>query len=468
MKHLLLLLYSILFVQTRAGIDFQLYYNFNHCANCNAQFDLLKNIDPTIKKTFFFTKNSQSYLDEFLKDHDFKKSDYTIQFVNDNFFECKKINCVQQLYESYCLVFYGEGKKDSFLLKELSLKLKSLLNATALTNQTITLPDSITLSDRFQFSVHKNIINFLDETLNKNVTLLLNPEMTKIEKALVIKRDIFKPSQFLNIACFDTTIYRKFYPVIKSIGKHVPAISKTFITDSTINLMLSFSYPEIINTDSNITMKLFLFTKSLRTNQNTLFCLQKDGYSSINKLPENYTINNIQPFLINSQKIYFSIAKWEDTIDRDLLAEYELKSNQIDFKKIIKNKFQSVPNKKRKLGYDLNRYVNSDFYFTNNYPYFFNYKTNEQFVLDEKDFLVESHSEYFIIDVLSADDKLFVLVVYGADKKVLKFSYDSKSKKIINKKEVKLNPNEDFNYLRFINSNTYLNYENKKIRIFTD
>jgi hypothetical protein len=463
MKHLFLFLNLFLFHNSNASTELHLYYNFDHCANCNSEFELLNKIDSKIKKTLFVTEKSASFIDEFLQNHHFNKSDFNIKYLKNNFFECKKINCTLPLYESFCLVIFENGNKDSFALKQLSYRLKTLSTSKSTIARIINLPDSIKISNRFQFSVTNRTINFLDETLNKNISLFLNPELNNIEKAIIIKHANFKSAYFLKIACFDTSNYRKFLPVLRSIGKQSPEIGKAFITDSTINLMLSFSYPEIINTDSNITLKLFLYSKNFKNNQSSLICVKKDGYSTKNHLDHNYTINNIQPFFIYNKKAYFSVANWLDSLDRDLLAEYDLINGQLEYKNIVPNRVKYIPNKKKKLGYDLNRYVNNNFYFVNSYPYFFDYKTNQQLIFDPNTFIHEGEQDYFISDVKKVEENIQVLCVYK--KEVIQYTFNALTQKLVEKKNLSIDRNLSTDYIRYIGENKCILFDSNKIHI---
>jgi len=472
---------SLLFITANlwSNVTLNIYYNSYSCSNCNISFNLLRNVNPKVEKILFLLEKNKPYEDEILIKYNFQTTDFKINYLDDDHFTCKKKPCKEIMFESYCLLIAGQTKIDSFLLKHLSEKIKFInsefelidyqntltvapasmtsktfiLNkinnriSTLPTSYSITIPDSIKLSDQIQFTRSNGIINLRDQLLNKNVTLFLNADYTKIDKILLVKGESFKPKPFMKLNCFDTIEYKKCFPVLKKQGAHIIKIETAYVNDSTINLFLNCTFPIIKGNDTLFDMKYFIYTKNFKNDRTSLLCLKT------NQLAKGFWLSSL-PFFIVANKAYISVRNYDEGDEKNVLAEYNILNGQLEFEKILENKAGIIKNNRKAEGIDLNKYVNAEFYFVNTFPYLYDYKNKAEFIFPEKDFFTDKSQEYYINDILRVNNRIYLLVILGKD--VYTLIYDASTKLLVEKKKLPIDQKYDTNLIRFNNEYSYI------------
>ena len=476
-----------------------IYLNTNDCINCNNIFTYVKKIDKSITKNLYLSKENQEITDDILKNYELKRSDFNISYLPSDFFNCKS-NCPLPVYPSYCTFYQNQRRVDSFLLKLLPQKVP-VLNKSVSPQQNnskntkeegpksgssvnksppqpgtsedlsgFQIPDSIKFSSQAELFVNDTIINILDRLLKKNVTLFVNSNYTKIKKIIILKSESFKPGVFMRLNCFDTAFYRGCYPMLTSLAGNFPKIESAYITDSTIKLMLGVTYPRYPNlkttdslmlqrnkkfklTDTIMDSKYFIYSKNFITNKNNLTCIENNSFSD-----GKYWLLSL-PFYFNNNKLYVSIRSLTQPNDPNFLVELN-PGMTWNYSRIIENTLK--PDIQQPKNYVLNRVLNPNFYFANTIPYFLDFKKNEEFLFNKEDFM-DQGKQFYITDVVSYNNKMYVLVNYGNS--LVRFILDPKTKKVLEKNKIADTKESERIHIRFITHQSYLIMDGKKFYV---
>jgi len=465
MKHLFFgflfsCLTSVLF---SVNTTLDIYYNTNMCRNCNLYLTYLKKIDPQIQKRFFISESSKDVIDELLSEYGLTSKEVTVSFIHADHFKLKQTN---KQIESYCIVNKNNTKIDSFLLSELSKKI-GFLNATTtfLTADkskwdSIIIPDSIKISNRIRIFNHGDILNISDYLLNRNTSLFIDPSSNKIVKSIIIKSNEFYPQLFLKTNCTDTVMYKAMFGLLKAIGSDKPKIESAFVNDTSISLYIGFPSPLAIkNTiDTNIINRVFFYSRNFKTNRSTLNWVVDDGL--IPTLENEYIINNVFPFYLYKEAFYYSVYSEKNPLDKNFISKHTKKGDKIFFEKILRSKintWEPIMNFENS-----NKSTNSNFYFLNSYPYFYDYTKNEEFTILPS-ILNPEKLNFYINDVIRNGNQIKLIVILNEIPYL--FVIDYTTKKIIEKSKIETK-NKSVEFLRFHNSNEYFLIDKKTIYRF--
>jgi|GEM_PF-3440953 len=492
------------FLPLNCQVKLDIYYNPDDCKNCNNVLNSIKDLSTDVNKFFYITKDSENIIEEVFQNMGFDQKKYKINYLPNNFFQCKRKDCISPVLSSYCLFSEGSIKADSFLLKNLPGRisylnsiserekdkssnggkpLNNLLNSSqnivSSGNQSnhlsIDIPDSIKISNRCKLFVRDSIINIYDFQLNKNVTLFLNQDFTFIKKIIVIKMRGINPQIFLRSECLDTAFYKNTYAIISRTGHHVPSVGSVFVSDSTINLLLSLTYPRYpdpntydslrlnnknskfsIN-DTILDMKYFVYTRNFSTNKTRLHCINKISYAR-----DEYWILSL-PFIFEKDKLFASIHSWNNPADANFLGEFELTNNRFEYKGLRSNDNKNIKIENLRKNQILQRDVNSNFYFTTSLPFVFDYKRNKDFLFDKNEFNI--NEEIFINDVIGDKDKLYFIV--SENGQFFKYTLNTKTKKREGKTAIQLDMPDGPKELKFLDINKYLFLNGNKLYIIS-
>lgn len=478
----------------------EIYFNVDDCTNCNNLIRFTNNIETGIDKIFWLCGENKTVVNEIFQNFGVSPTDFEIKYLPNDFFQCKKSNCVTRVLSSYCVFIDRSEKKDSFSLKELPEKIKVLkrnnwnnqnhfyglesssdsirslaVNVSKLHGTLVLLPDSIKISKRTNVFIKDSTINIFDQRLNKNITLYLNSNFSRIKKIHQIKGNNLDVNSFVATNPFDTTFYRGLYPRFKSMGVHLPKIESVFINDTTINLMVNLTYgryPDPKTTDSlrlkrkvkplaiNDTiadMKYFFYSENIRTNKFQVRYMDKMSYEN----SEYWALG--LPFILVHDKLLASVHSYSKPNSEVLLAEFKVKNDRVEFTSTHINSTKNIRTNSLADKQIMFRDINSNFYFTASVPFFYDFKKNEDFLLDEKDF--NSEDKLHILDVIRDKEKLLILVSEGD--KIFKYTFNYSTKKKEEKMQLDLDlPAKEIN-IRFLETDKYLILDSDKLQILT-
>ena len=495
-----LILFSSIILNGKEKLE--IYFNSDDCSNCNNIIRCIRNLDGQINKFFYLTIDNEAIVDEVFKNLDLSPKDFNIKYLPGDFFQCKKKGCPTSVIPSYCVYSDISGEKDSFSLKELpgkisflkknkwqnkenlqynSYEIKKNLNqspsnltdAQKLNDLSLLIPDSIKISKSIRVFVRDSIINILDLLLNKNVTIQLNTNFSKLKKITVINGNDLNPGPFMALDCFDTAFYRGAYSRLKLLGQHLPKLVSTFVSDTTINIMLNFYYVRYPNpnsldsfrlhrkvhplslNDTIIDIKYFMYSKNIKTNKSRLQCISNMSFEN-----NKYWLISL-PFFFEKSKLYASIRNSDKPNDEAFLGEFIIQNNRLEFSSLHKNTTKDLKIESLSKNQILNRDVNSDFYFTTSMPFIFDFVRNEDFLLDKNDFNLTE--PIFIKDVLRNNSKIYLLVLEG--EQVFCYTFDDKTKKREDKKLINAELKAKQINIKFLSSNKYLIMDGNTLQI---
>lgn len=484
---------------------FEIYFNVNDCVNCNNIIRITKSIDTEIVKFFYLTKDNSPIVEEIFKNLDLQLSDFKVNYLPNDFFLCNRKDCRTSVLASYCIFFDEVGKKDSFSLKELPEKIMflkknkwkkdvsfdsrpnasndSIYSSTSnltyiqkLNNTSLLIPDSIKISKRATIFIKDSIVNILDQLLNKNITLFLNTNFSEIKRIVLVKINDLDPKLFIAANCFDTTFYKGLYPWLKTKGMHTGKLQSTFITDTTINLMLNLSYgryPDPSTQDSLrlqrkehpltlhdtiVDMRFFIYTKNFKTNRLQMQCISETSYEK-----NKYWLLGL-PFFIDKNKLFASVHSWDNPNSDIFLGEFKKMNNQFVFNRLHTNTTKNIQIEHLRKNQIPYRDANSNFYFGAAIPFFYDFRKNEDFLLDKNDFNL--NEKIFIRDVFRDGNTLCLLVSEGDQ--IFRYTFNYNTKKREDKKLLDLQlPAKEIN-IKFLEANKYIMLDGDKLQILTN
>ncbi len=448
------------------SINLNIYLNTNQCTNCNIALNALRKLSDEVVKSVYFLESNKAASEELMEDYSSLKS-LRLRYFSKELNPFKSANTL-----SYCVLFDGSSKIDSFELKNLFAKVESInalvriKNPNLVLKSKIPIPDSIKLSDRLKVFVYKQHFSICDYLLNKNVTLTFNENFSQINNVLQIKGSAFKPYPFLKSGIVDTTLYRMKYADIKYVGKTKPEINSSYLTDSLMYLFLTFPCVIKVNKDTGIGGKFFLYSKNLFTRKSELFAIQEDQLPSF--LNEEYFISNISPFYVESGKVFFSLYQENLKKENHFLAEYTGSGNRITFKSLVNHKISDSTYLNTDFG---NTQIflsecNSSFYFATYQPLVINTKTNVRYNFEK--ILDKGFEHNLLIRDVSNIDKDLIRLLIKANNMEKCLVYDTKKKSLVSETVIKPLLNVNMESLKFIDGNTLIAFdtENKNILIF--
>ncbi len=378
------------------------YLNLRDCATCNNYMYRLKEIK--IQKNIFVLKSDSNAIMELLANYELPKN-IQVYYLEDNFFTKTK-----QFVQSYCLLRNGFNQIDSFSLSSLPKNISSINSKYGLEANLplgLTIPDSIKFSTRTFINVNKNILTILDYTLNKNVTFILSEDLTKIEKVIQIKGTSFKSEHFNNNSYFNAKFYNGFYNELKAYGKHYPQLERSFITDSTINMIVTLPYPWILGKDTAIGALIYLYQKNFVRNKSQLLHIEdiEKDYSKA----EHY-LSNVDAFFIDGNTINLSVFNIDEKKERFILANFKRLDNQLIFNNYIDKKIQQKELTDFPFINTSAKFANTQFYYYSSFALLYNIKSKQFF--NAHTLLTQLlKTKYFIIDVIENEQKDIEMLV---------------------------------------------------------
>lgn len=441
-----------------------IYYNTNMCRNCNLYLTYLKKVDPQIKKRLFISESSKDFIDELLDEYKLSTQDLTVSFISANHFTLKQTN---KQIESYCIVSSNSVKTDSFLLSELGKKINQLNTKKTFPSSekskwdSIAIPDSIKISNRIRIFNSGNTISISDYLLNRNTSLFIDPSKNRIVNSIIIKSNEISQSSFLRTNCTDTVMYKAMFGLLKAIGSDKPKIESAFVNDSSISLYIGFPCPLAIkNTiDTLIINRVFFYSKNFKTNRSYLNWVVDDGL--IPTLEKEYIVNNVFPFYLHKEAFYYSVYSEKNAMDKNFISKHNKKGDKIYFEKILRSKIENwEPDKNFE---NSNKSTNSNFYFMNSYPYFYDFTKNEEFAISPA-LLNPEKLNFYINDVVRNDSQIKLIVLLNEVPYL--FVIDYQTKKIIEKSKIDTK-NKSAEYLRFYSPKEYFLIDKKNIYRFS-
>jgi len=463
-------------------------------------FNAIKELNAGINKIFFTTRDTEHVIDEVFQDMGLGKNTSELKYLSNNFFQCKQKDCITPVLSSYCLLLDGTAKKDSFLLKTLprkiaylnseyeknksvhgskSLSVPSTYSSSLRSDEdqakyyTIDIPDSIKISNHCKLFIRDSIINIHDFQLNKNVTIYLNHNFKTVKKIMVIKMKDINASSFMKSECIDTAFYKSVFPRIHRMGIDVPSIASTFISDSTVSLMVTLlcpRYPDPNTFDSLrlnrktskftvhdtiLDMKYFIYSQNLTTNKIKIQCINKVAYQE-----DKYWILSL-PFILEKNKLFASIHNWDNAKDENFLAEFKLTNNIFEFKHLRVNNNKNIKIENIKAKETLQRDINSNYYFTTALPFVFDYRKNKDFIFDKNEFLVSD--KLYIHDVFGVGEKIYFIASENAQ--YFHYTLNINTGKRESKTQINLDISTKSKEIKFLDANRYLLLDGNKIYI---
>lgn len=423
-----------------------IYPNFNDCLNCNIGINFLKDINDTFQLCFKIPISQRNFANEMLASYELNKK-YDIKYI-----ESKNLKNKTQ-----CSFYYKNRLLDSFPLSEIQDRKIFFSNILKL-NQNI-LNDTLKISDRAIFQLNNFNLIATDYNLNKVIFSSINNKFQNF----VIEGKMFNPILFLKLGNIDSLYYYKNFKTLKYIGKTIPHIDLSYLTDSTLYLLLSFSYPEEgLNNTLNVKQKFYVYERNIFTKTKKLKYLKDIELRNIT----NHTLflDNLMPFFVKNNNYffenhnlsdysksiwYYSCFKDADTLKyKNSFYRLPIDSNlQLKYKKQIS---ESMVNS------------NKDFIFFSNFPLFHNTTSNKTYFIES--YLKEIEKFYFI-DVIENIDNICILLKNSND--YFKIELNKTNFKLINKIKIKINEFENEESIKFINNKSFfvLNKNNIDYRI---
>ncbi len=438
-----------------AQVALRIYPDFNNCINCNTYLHFVKEINSNVSRVMYVEKSKQSFLSELLSQYGFTNN-YTVvnRGISKNKVETKG---------SLCALYDGKMKIDSFALEKLPSKIGfiNFISTKINSSKLITLNDSLKLSTRYEVNYTTNSYITVDYLLNKAIYLRYDKQLN-VEKKTIIDGQAFNPRLFLKLGNIDSTFYKKEYASLKYVGKHLPHIEFSYLKDSMLYLMLTFPYALPNKEGIIIDSKLFLYQRNVYTDARKLIYI-KDIYLE-KFINQQVNINNSAAFYILDSSYYFSIANYVTGASKAFLAKYYLDSDTLKYDSNYKIfNMDSLQFRTYQINVNESLYsTNEKFYFGNSFPYIYNYLKGEGFYLKE---LQNAQITNYILDVKSIDDNYLSVFINKNNKGYFLILIDSKTKKIIREKELKIPETIDKASLRLLNANSIIALDVSKTQL---
>lgn len=469
MSNLFKLLLAVLSPALLAGnLRLDLYINTNQCFNCNIALNTLNYLHEDIIKNVYFPEANMAASEELMENYSSVKNLH-LKYFNEENSPFKNFS-----HKSFYLLYNNGSLSDSLELNSLfanyhkiNILVKPPFKSFVLKKK-IALPDSIKLSDRLAIFVKNKQVCVSDYILNKSVVITLSNDNSAITKVLQIKGSSFKAQAFLKSGIVDTAVYRIVYKDLKFLGKTKPQVDMSYLTDSSLCLLLSFPCGIVrpVEKDTGIGGTLFLYQKNLYTHKSKLYSIPEDRIPGF--ITEEYYIANMSGFYINKNKVCFTLFQEHMKKQNRFLAEYEFTHDKLKFKSLLPHQVSDSTYFNTDFG---NTQVfltssNSRFLFAQYQPVIVNTTNNAFYYLESGLKLKDKHSLHLIDVWQSGENNLYLLI--EKDKKLKCIEFDIVKNAVISETWLPNNPELNPESARFSDKETITVFDksNKNILLF--
>lgn len=421
----------------------EIYIGTGECANCYQSFSALGSLMNYQKDVFIFREDSAviTEMTENFKIPPDTRFNYLTHSIGS---------------KSYCKVYVAAVLKDSFPFSVLSYKINYL---NQLSNYSyykkVHFPKSLVLNkSRLDILVSGNAVNIYDYILGKSVYFKIPEIKDSVSQFSEFKGSQFGHRAFLKYGAIDTTFYLNTYSILKQMNMAEPRIERSYINDTSLNLILNLRYPTLNKHDANDTMimsALFLFQMNLQNSKKQLRYLE--GTLELNEKSGGiYLFNQNLPFYFRNSNVLFSLYNIkEDKRPSKLLSVWGLKSKE-RYAFIEYDSFTT--SEKQEQEFKLNdKYflINNKFYFNPTLSIIKEYQTNTHYELNG---IVKDKEQSFCNDI-TFQNNIFRALVYT--EKVLElYEYDYRLKRITQTKKIPVPEGCLINSVKFFDFNTIL------------
>lgn len=411
----------------------ELHLGLNECVTCYAvltNFSAIKNYE----KMIVVSKQDSASASEFLEAYSISP-DIKFKYVD------KVV-----LGESYCLVYDGESKLDSFPFRMLPNKFYLKPKTTDKIQRLKLPPGFIINKSRVSVAVNGRSISYFDYALNKVIFLEFNQKFDSIVKVFVIKGSGMNTREFINSGRIDTAIYNSIFSWLKSVGKSDPHIESMFVNDTIMTLLLNFPSPRISGRNANDTIidfGFFIYDKNLVNGKSTIKFVEHE--SLLNPYKFKYGIKNGRPIYRTKSGLHISITDFQKRdANINLLSQWKstkttyifdrLNDISIDTQYYIKNEVEN---------FFVNR--NKDFYFNTILTMVLD--INEGRIINSETIHVKGENQY-ALDLCKFNGKILMLIKSSGTTVEL-WTYDPTTDKITDKRPIDLPSDCDATNLKF-------------------
>lgn len=432
--------------------------DLSDCLNCNLGMHSLKFIDSTTRKIFLVKENEKTFFNEYIKQYGITGA-YKIETI--------KAQTKKNKRGTYCFFYLNNTLADTFSIKILPTKTNELNSINTSEQKMIglvELKDSLILSNRINVIFNQGTWTATDYLLNKTVCLKFDRFLQKEGDRIVIESKSFPARPFLKFNFADTVTYKKELYTLKYLGKHFPHIENAFATDTSLTLLITFSYPVAGAGDAlSIMSKLFLYERNLRTSKRNLIYIKEEDLKPLTG--KKLFLDNLMPFFKIRDGYRFSIFDPYTFSKREFLADYFVDEDTLKYKgKTYSCGIDSLfYNKNAKRIESSNCSLNQRYYYFNSFPLIFDLKMDKKYLLDG----IKNDTTSYILDVIG--DEAYAKVLTKNSKGFKVFVYDVKTNKIIFEKHVTLPEDINEYSIKFnsINSVFGLDKKGKQFRIYS-
>lgn len=435
MKKILILLFFGLLKQNLKCDTMHIYLNSFTCRACNL---LGKDLEkfPEYYKILYLTNGDSLILDELLESYNFNKDTYNeIKFVQNDFFQTIQRHAMRSFYvvERFGL------KLDTFILGDYS-KLRNKEYNKEFGLKKIGLSKDIRFSNNSVITTTKDYILISDYKLNK--AIVAKEVNDSILPIMAFDQNSFKINDFLSCACIDEKFYKSVAKELRESNTKLYQIENGYILDDVLNLMISFTNPQISQNgvDIELFQKTFIYSRNLKNFSTKMTCVNIDGLTETDNILSNKFHTTNFNFIKNSDTIYMPIValdqKYKSLFVKQVIIDGKVKSLGLtkDLKSILPDDFDF--NYQSLWDFNSRGFNNSCYYFLKN-PLVYLPKEKKTIFVNNK-LLIEDVRKRgnYISDVIFNTEKIVFIV--QKDKKWFSEAYNSLTYDLIDKKIIDL------------------------------